>query len=248
MKCAKDFRAEARAALKSHWLSAVLAGIIAAIFGGCIISGPSGGSGTASSSGADASLGEAIANFEATAPVLFTVFSIIAVIIAVFAVISLVLGGAVSLGYAKYNLNLIDGNTANVEDLISQFNRIGDGFVMRFLTVLYTVLWSLLLVVPGIIAVYSYSMAPYILYENPGMKAKEAIKASKALMKGNKWRLFCLEFSFIGWGFLSALSLGVGMLFLRPYIEAAGAAFYRDIKAKLNSTSTPIYGEYTVSE
>ena len=91
-------------------------------------------------------------------------------------------------------------------------------------------------------------MTPYILYENPGMKAKEAIKASKALMKGNKWRLFCLEFSFIGWSLIAAITLGVGILFLRPYIEAAGAAFYRDIKAKLNSTSTPIYGEYTVTE
>ena len=248
MKRAKDFRAEARAALKFHWLSAVLAGIVAAIFGGCIISGASGGIGSAGTSGAEGELGSALANFEATAPVLFTVFSIVAVIIVVFAIISIVLGGAVSLGYAKYNLNLIDGKTANVEDLISQFNRIGDGFVMRFFTVLYTVLWSLLLVVPGIIAVYSYSMAPYILYENPGMKARDAIKASKALMKGNKWRLFCLEFSFFGWSILAALSLGVGMLFLRPYIEAAGAAFYRDINTKFNSMNTPIYGEYTVTE
>lgn len=244
MKCAKEFRYEARAALRGHWLSAVLAGIVAAIFGGGIAYSTGGIS--AASSGSETALENSFANFEALPPVVFTVLSILVAVIALLAVISIVLGGAVSLGYAKYNLNLIDDKPANVEDLISQFNRLGDGFVMRILSGLYILLWSILLIVPGIIAVYSYSMAPYILYENPGMKASEAIRASKDLMKGNKWRLFCLEFSFFGWNILAVLSLGIGGLFLRPYVEAAVAAFYREISAERAVKQAPVYGEYTV--
>ena len=244
MKCAKDFRSEARAALSGHWPSAVLAGIIAAITGGGIIY--STGSGSAASSGSETALENSLVNIEALPPVVFTVLSVLVAVIAFLAVVSIVIGGAVSLGYAKYNLSLFDKKSANVEDIISQFNRLGDGFVMRILSGLYILLWSLLLIVPGIIAVYSYSMAPYILYENPGMKASEAIAASKELMKGNKWRLFCLEFSFIGWSLLAALTLGIGGLFLRPYVEAAGAAFYREISAERAVKQDSAYGEYTV--
>ena len=130
---------------------------------------------------------------------------------------------------------------------------------MNFLMGLYTVLWTLLLIIPGLIKTFSYAMTPYILAENPGMTATEAITESRRIMDGNKWRLFCLGFSFIGWGLLCAapaliatgivtgialrtmsvlpflslipltILLSVGMLFLRPYEEAAYAAFYREI-------------------
>lgn len=83
---------------------------------------------------------------------------------------------------------------------------------------------------PTIIAEYRYSMAYYILVENPDMGAIEAVNCSKRLMKGNKWRLFCLHFSFIGWYILDALSFHIlGLLFLNPYREMAVAAFYRDL-------------------
>ena len=86
--------------------------------------------------------------------------------------------------------------------------------------------------IPGIIASYRYAMTPYILLENPGMTANEAIKKSKELMQGNKWRLFCLQFSFIGWSILCVFTLGIGFLWLVPYMEAANAAFYREISAE----------------
>lgn len=244
MKCAKDFRNEARAALSGHWPSAVLAGIIAAVLGGGIIYSTGGAS--AASSGSETALENSFINLEALPPIVFTVISVFAVLVVILAVISIVIGGAVSLGYAKYNLSLIDRKPANAEDLISQFNRLGDGFVMRLLSGIYIFLWSLLLIVPGVIASFSYSMAPYILYENPGMSASEAITASKELMRGNKWRLFCLELSFFGWSLLAALTLGIGGLFLRPYVEAAGAAFYREIKAEKPPAQESVYGEYTV--
>ena len=246
MKCAKDFRAIARTALSGHWPSAVLAGFLAALFGGTILNGTSSSGGTAASSSSEVPLEEVLASVEAS-PALAGFLITILGIIAIFSLISLVVGGAVSMGYAKYNLNLVDGNPARIEDLASQMNRLGEGFVMRFMSGIFILLWSLLLIIPGIVASFSYAMAPYILYENPGMRPMEAIKASKELMRGNKWRLFCLGFSFIGWALLSVLTLGIGNLFLRPYMEAAGAAFYRDIKAASQSNDA-VYGEYTVVE
>ena len=84
--------------------------------------------------------------------------------------------------------------------------------------------------IPGIIAFYANIMGAYIMLENPELTAREALAKSREMMKGNKWRLFCLSFSFIGWDILAALTLGIGHLFLCPYVEAANAAFYRELK------------------
>ena len=136
---------------------------------------------------------------------------------------------------------LIDHKDAQVSDLFSQFHRFGDGFLLNLLTSIFIFLWSLLLVIPGIVAAFSYSMAPYILYENPGMRPNDARKASKELMRGNKWRLFCLELSFFGWALLSALTLGIGTFWLRPYEEAAQASFYRQICWERSNGTTASY-------
>lgn len=93
-----------------------------------------------------------------------------------------------------------------------------------------TFLWSLLFVIPGIYKAYEYSMIPYILSDNPGISVKEAFMLSKNLMTGNRWRLFKLQFSFIGWALLCVLTLGIGMVFLSPYMMAAYAEFYKEIK------------------
>lgn len=99
-------------------------------------------------------------------------------------------------------------------------------------------------IIVGTVIEYGYTMAPYILYENPDMSANQAIKASKELMKGNKWRLFCLCISFIGWSLLSLCTCGIGSLWLRPYQEAAYAAFYREITAeKYGRTAQDIHVE-----
>ena len=99
----------------------------------------------------------------------------------------------------------------------------------RFLKTLYTLLWSMLFLVPGIIASYSYAMTAYILAENPDLSANEAISRSKEMMTGNRWRLFCLQISFSGWDILAALTMGIGNLWMTPYKQAATAAFYREV-------------------
>ncbi len=108
-------------------------------------------------------------------------------------------------------------------------HRFGDGFCLNILTAIFVLLWTLLFIIPGIIASYSYAMAPFIMLENPNCGARCAISESKEMMRGNKWRLFCLDISFIGWIILSAFTLGIGYLWLNPYMEVSRAAFYREI-------------------
>lgn len=98
------------------------------------------------------------------------------------------------------------------------------------LSTIYIFLWTLLLIIPGIIKSYSYALTPYILVEHPEMSANEAIEESMRLMDGHKFDLFYLQLSFIGWAILSILSLGLGFFWLIPYQMTAQAAFYKDIK------------------
>ena len=93
-----------------------------------------------------------------------------------------------------------------------------------------TVLWSILFIIPGIIKTYEYAIIPYILADDPEISSKDAFKKAKQMMQGNKWRLFKLEFSFIGWFLLCVLTLGLGTFFLIPYINAATAEFYVELK------------------
>lgn len=108
-------------------------------------------------------------------------------------------------------------------------------FTRIFLTILlkgiYTLLWSLLLIIPGIVKSYSYAMTEFVLVDRPDLAYNEAIEESMRLMQGNKWRLFVLDLSFLGWALLCILTLGIGYLFLAPYMEVAHAHFYADLKA-----------------
>lgn len=93
-------------------------------------------------------------------------------------------------------------------------------------------LWSLLFIIPGIIKGFSYAMTPFILEENPELTATEAIHRSRMMMKGHKFDLFWLYLSFIGWILLCILTLGIGSLWLDPYIQTSVAAFYEEVKAE----------------
>lgn len=100
-----------------------------------------------------------------------------------------------------------------------------------FFRELYTLLWCLLLFIPGIIKSYEYSMIPYILAEHPDMPRKEVFALSKKMMDGNKWRAFLLDLSFFGWLILDALTLGIlGIFYLNPYMEQTEAALYEKLK------------------
>ena len=105
------------------------------------------------------------------------------------ALLAFVIGGAVRLGMCTFNINVIKRKESGFMDLFSQFHRLGTGFCMNFVLGLFTFLWSLLLVIPGVIAAFSYAMVPYLMAEFPDLRLMDAIRESKRLMRGNKWRL-----------------------------------------------------------
>lgn len=107
-----------------------------------------------------------------------------------------------------------------------------------FLMVLFVYLWALLLIIPGIIKGFAYSMTPYILKDYPELSANQAINLSVKMMKGHKFDLFYLELSFIGWGILSVCTLGIGYFWLMPYMYTSMAAFYQDVKNDYNNKTT----------
>ncbi len=236
MKCASDFRQAARKALRGKWGIAILVGLLAAILGGVGSSGPE-IKFSYGSAGLDANLqfaGQTVYSWSEGLPTSLQIFlagSAIYIILAalVLAAVYFVLGSVIGVGYARFNLELTHGEKPAIETLFSYFSHWKTTAVIRLLQTLYVLLWSLLLIIPGIIASYSYAMTDYILAEQPELAPREALARSKAMMTGNRWRLFCLQFSFIGWTLLCALTLGIGNLALTPYRQAAEAAFYRDL-------------------
>lgn len=150
----------------------------------------------------------------------------------VLGIAAFILGGVLELGYAQYLLKQHDRQGPEFNDLFSQFDRFGAGFAQAFLRGLYSFLWMLLLIIPGIIASLSYSMTPYIMAENPNLTASEAIRRSSQLMDGHKMDLFILHLTFLGWDILCALTLNLGHIVLNPYKNAAITVFYRQITAQ----------------
>ena len=118
----------------------------------------------------------------------------------------------------------------------------GHKLLGMFLMGLFIALWSLLLVIPGIIKAFSYAMTPYILHEYPTVGVNDAIDISRKMMKGHKLDMFILELSFIGWGLLCMLSCGIGFLWLIPYMQTSLSIFYEDVKAEYIEK----YGEMTL--
>lgn len=120
----------------------------------------------------------------------------------------------------------------SVSDVLKGFNVFGKALWLSIITWFFTFAWSLLLVIPGIIKGYSYLMAPYILADNPGMKASEALAESKRITNGHKFELFVPALSFIGWFLLIPLTFGLIMIWLAPYTNATLANYYLAIKDK----------------
>lgn len=255
MKVAADFRKEAREALQGKWKIAVLVGLAASLLGAI------GNNGfdinyekTATSAdvgldfagvrlysaGIGATDSAGIENFFAGT---VTYLLIIAVVLMV---VHFILGSIVTVGYAKFNLDLVDGEEPKAGTLFDYLPQWKTMVVAGLLQTLYILLWMLLFIIPGIVAAYRYAMTSCILAENPELTASEAINRSKELMDGNKWRLFCLNFSFIGWSILAACVPVIGNLFLIPYEQAANAAFYRDITRPLAGEEQGVYIQETI--
>lgn len=145
-------------------------------------------------------------------------------------IIYITLGGPFYLGFAGYFLKRIRGEDAYTKNIFDGFRYFSRGFVLGLLTYVFTLLWSLLLILPGIIKSLSYSMAFFILYDNPEMSPRQALKESCRMMKGYRGKLFGLTLSFIGWFFLGLLALGIGQFWVYPYMHMSLANFYENLK------------------
>lgn len=155
------------------------------------------------------------------------------------ALVSLLVAGAMSIGLARFSLAIGRKTPTKLSDIFTGFDTFGVGLGAYLLQALFVMLWCLLLIVPGIIAALSYAMTFYIIAEEPALGPLQAIAKGKQLMQGHKWELFCLGLRFVGWSLLCVLSLGVGFLWLLPYMLVTVAHFYDDIRAASNDVAAP---------
>lgn len=144
--------------------------------------------------------------------------------------VGIVIGGPMTLGYVLMIFAMKRGGNVKVGQVFDGFSRFVDALVANLLITIFVLLWSLLLIVPGIIAALGYSMTFFLLADNPSMDGMEAVRRSKQLMNGHKTRLFVLGLRFLGWVLLAILTFGVGFIWLIPYIWTTFAAFYDDIR------------------
>lgn len=152
---------------------------------------------------------------------------------------TIIVSGPLEMGITTASLNVVRGEELKFENLFDGFKNMGSTLVLWLLNTIFTFLWALLFVIPGIVKAYAYSMSFFILRDNPQMSQSEARRMSIDMMTGNKWRLFCLDFSFIGWGLLCALTFGILSVWVLPYIRTAHAEFYQSLidRAVSNDTS-----------
>ena len=145
----------------------------------------------------------------------------------------LLLIGPISIGLCSYTLHLVRNTDQKnkIDPLLDGFrNSIGNNILVGLLATIFTALWSLLFVIPGIVKAIAYSQCYFIALEHPEYDANTCITESRKMMNGHKWEYFCLQFSFIGWMIVGSFCLGVGTLWVTAYMNAANAAFYEDLK------------------
>jgi len=222
----KELKSKAKLDIKKGYWKAVGAAVLLAFCTG----GSSGGS----SSGSSDEIKDAFSQFSSE-----EILAIIAIVIGAVAlalIIGLVLKvfvlNPLSVGGYKF---FVDGTGEEGGDL----SVLGFGFknnyknqvAVLFMTKLFISLWSLLLVIPGIVKAYQYKMVPYILGENPDINYKDALALSKEMMEGHKWNTFVLDLSFILWYILSGITLGVVYIFyVGPYVQFTSAELYKALK------------------
>lgn len=147
---------------------------------------------------------------------------------------------AFTIGLLGIYISLTSGVKPEIPRLFDGFSIVTKAFTLNILVALFTTLWSLLFVIPGIVKGLSYSMSYYILAENPNMSATEALNESKRIMNGHKMDLFVLSLSFFLWMLAVVFTLGIAIIYVGPYVAATTANFYNSIKGPtiINETTS----------
>ncbi len=219
----REMKERGRAAFRGNYWTCVVAAFLMSLFAG--VSVASGRSG-------DTDPGELWQNLMGgDKAVLAVALSASAVVVAAMLLIKIFLANPLELGGVSFFTENTAAGPAPISVFQRGFSNYGHNFVVLLLRDVYLCLWTLLLVVPGLIKAYSYRMVPYILAEHPELPANEVITRSREMMNGNKWRCFLLDLSFIGWMLLSLLTLGIALVFwTAPYVESAQAALYLELR------------------
>ena len=153
---------------------------------------------------------------------------------------SLLLAGAIEFGYCAYLITVTRNKDSDFGKLLSGFNRFGDVCITGILKWLFTGLWSLLFVIPGIVKSYSYAMTMYIMQDHPELSGNDAITKSRQMMDGHKFDLFILDLSFIGWYLLGALTFGILIIFyVEPYRQVTRTNFYEQLRMDYEGLTAP---------
>jgi len=216
---APQIRLKARESLKGEYWYAVLTAFVASIFGALLVNGGS----------FSVNVEERFSELVTKLPEIIKWYlMIVGSAAGALSLVNLILGGVIQVGYADYLLKQHDREIHSTKDIFSKFDYFAQGFLQLLLRNIFTALWTLLFIIPGIVKSFAYAMTPFIMAENPDMSAKEAIKLSQEKMMGHKGELFWLGLTFFGWSLLATLTGGIGYIFLNPYMNAAYAAFYRD--------------------
>jgi uncharacterized membrane protein len=217
-----ELKEQAKGKLKGFYWQAFLVSLILVITGGSHNRLDLGGSGssTGTTSGGGGEFALEIA-FIAVVGVL------------VFLALRIFLGYILEVGGRKYFIELSRGSS-EISYLLKYFDK---QYYKNIITALlfrgiYIFLWSLLLIIPGIIKMYEYRFVPYIMAENPALDHDRALKLSREMTAGEKMDIFILDLSFLGWFFLGALFFGIGVLFVQPYYDAVNAELYQKLKSR----------------
>ena len=153
-------------------------------------------------------------------------------------------GGPARFGYIDFNLALLDRREAVPSMVRGRFSLIWKGMYMKIALFFYELFFTILLIIPGIVTMYAYSMVPYILEEKKDYTVGKAMKMSRKIMRGHKWELFFLRFSFLGWYILSLLTFGLALFYVLPYMNTAEAVFYNEISGRADA----FYGRESLKE
>lgn len=148
---------------------------------------------------------------------------------AVYSLLSSVFNLLLGYGFTLYYLKASRGHDPQYSDLMAGFYRPGRIIWANVQMAIRIILWSMLFVIPGIIAAISYSQTFRILADDPSLSVSQAIELSTKMMRGNKTRFFLLQLSFIGWSLLGALTWGITTIYSTPYINCAHSIFYDEI-------------------
>ena len=221
MKTNQEYKNMALAALKGNWAPA-LVGAICCTFAMGIIMSPAYCSNMAAFG---------MSPFTALNPGLLKGATYSGFFFNIFLLYPLILGYSVA-----HNDLLVSGDSRVTRNTIrNTFAGYFRNVLSMFLVYVFVILWSLLLIIPGIVKALAYAMTPFIVKDYPELSANQAINLSIKMMKGHKFDLFWLMLSFLGWIILCIFTLGIGSLWLMPYMQTTVAAFYQDVKNDYNN-------------